>query len=137
LSGKYDKGLFGVDRDIETDSGVETFMYRKNYIIKTEGEEVHRNLLRHKVDIYHGIASFLDKHKVVVNGPKEVVLEGEFIMIATGSYPVHPPNIPFDFKRIHDSDSILNITRFPQSIVVLGAGVIGCEYATIFSTMGS
>lgn len=137
LSGKYDKGLFGVDRNVETDAGVETFMYRKNYIIKTEGEEVHRNLLRHGVDIYHGIASFKDKNTLHVQGPKEIDLEGDFILIATGSYPVHPPTIPFDFKRIHDSDSILNITRFPQSIAVLGAGVIGCEYATIFSTMGT
>lgn len=136
LSGKYDKGLYGIDRDVETDSGIETFMYRKNYIIKTEGEEVHRNLLRHKVDIFHGVASFVDKNRVRVAGPKEVELEGTNIMIATGSYPVHPSNIPFDLKRIHDSDSILNITRFPRSIAVLGAGVIGCEYATIFATMG-
>ncbi len=137
LSGKYDKGLFGVDRDVETDSSIETFMYRKNYIIKTEGEAVHRNLLRHKVDIYHGVATFVDRNTVLVNGPKEIDLKGEFILIATGSYPFHPNTIPFDLKRIHDSDSILNITRFPQSIVVLGAGVIGCEYATIFSTMGT
>ncbi len=136
LSGKYDKGLYGVDRDVESDAGVETFMYRKNYIIKTESEEVHRNLLRHNVDIYHGSASFVDKNTVHIHGPKEVDLNGDYIMIATGSYPFQPSTIPFDNKRVHDSDTILNITRFPQSIAVLGAGVIGCEYATIFSTMG-
>lgn len=137
LSGKYDKGLYGVERDIQGEASVEHFMYRKNYVIQTESEEVRRNLLLHKVTIYHGIASFVDKNHVHIEGPKEQVLEGKYILIATGSYPFHPPNIPFDGKRIHDSDTILNITRFPRSLAVLGAGVIGCEYATIFSTMGT
>ncbi len=137
LSGKYDKGLYGVDRDIEGDTSVDTFMFRKNWIIKTESEEVRKNLVRHGVDIYHGTASFVDANTVNVKGPKEVSLKGTYIIIATGSYPFHPPNIPFDNARIHDSDTILNITRYPQSLAVLGAGVIGCEYATIFSTSGT
>lgn len=136
LSGKYDKGLYGVDRDVEGDTTVENFMFRKNYIIKTESEEVKKNLDRHSVDVFHGIASFEDAHTIHVRGPKEETLTADYIIIATGSYPFHPQNIPFDNTRVHDSDSILNIRRFPQSVAVLGAGVIGCEYATIFSTMG-
>jgi NAD(P) transhydrogenase len=65
------------------------------------------------------------------------VIKGKNIIIATGSTPTHPQNIPFDRKTIHDSDSILEIKRFPKSIAILGAGVIGLEYATIFSTMGT
>lgn len=57
--------------------------------------------------------------------------------MATGSFPFHPPGIPFDGKFVHDSDTILNINRIPKSIVIVGAGVIGCEYATIFAVMGS
>lgn len=136
LSGKYDKGLYGVDRDVEGDTSVETFMFRKNWIIKTESEEVRKNLERHGVDVYHGVASFIDANTVEVKGPREATLKGSYIMIATGSYPFHPDNIPFDNKKVHDSDTILNIKRFPKSVAVLGAGVIGCEYATIFSTMG-
>lgn len=137
LSGKYDKGLYGVDRDLEGDTTVDTFMYRKNWIIKTESEEVRQNLLRHGVEIFHGTASFVDANTVKVQGPKEVTIKGDHVIIATGSYPFHPSNIPFDYTRIHDSDSILNITHYPQSLAVLGAGVIGCEYATIFSTSGT
>ncbi|MCB1180552.1 MAG: Si-specific NAD(P)(+) transhydrogenase [Chlamydiia bacterium] len=137
LSGKYTKGLYGVERDIERDASVEDFLYRKNYVVTTESEEVRKNLLRHNVDIYHGIASFAGLHEVHIKGPKEETLYGDYILIATGSYPVHPPNIPFDHHRVHDSDTILEITRFPQSIAVLGAGVIGVEYSTIFSTMGT
>lgn len=137
LSGKYDKGLFGIDRDIQGEASVQQFMYRKNYIIKTQSEEVKKNLDQHSVDVFHGIASFVDAHHVHIEGEAEVTLEATFILIATGSYPFHPPHIPFDQKRVHDSDTILDITRFPKSLAVLGAGVIGCEYATIFSTMGT
>ncbi len=137
LSGKYDKGLFGVDRDIEREATVEDFLYRKNWIINTESEEVRQNLIRHKIDVFHGVASFESAHEVRVKGDIEAVLSGDYIIIASGSYPFHPVNIPFDRKRVHDSDSILDIKHFPPSIAVLGAGVIGCEYATIFSTMGA
>ncbi len=137
LSGKYDKGLYGVDRDIERDTTIKDFMYRKDLVIKTESEEVRKNLVRHGVDIYHGIGSFVDANTVQVKGPKDATLKADYIIIATGSYPFHPSNIPFDNQRVHDSDTILNITRYPQSVAVLGAGVIGCEYATIFSTMGT
>ena len=137
LSGKYDKGLYGIDRDIAGEATVDTFMHRKNFVIETESREVHKNLLRHKVDIFHGIASFEDTHKILIQSDPPKTISGDFILIATGSCPFHPLNIPFDEKRVHDSDTILNITRFPKSIAVLGVGVIGCEYATIFSTMGT
>lgn len=137
LSGKFDKGLYGIDRDITREATVEDFLYRKNYVVSSEEQEVKQNLIRHKVNIYHGVGSFLDDYRIRVAGPKETVIYGTNILIATGSYPVHPPEIPFDLKQIHDSDSILSITWFPKSIAVLGAGVIGLEYATIFSTMGA
>lgn len=137
LSGKYDKGLYGIDRDIAGEASVENFMYRKDLIIHAESEEVRKNLELHKVKVYHGVATFEDKNTIKIKGPNEQTIRGEYIIIATGSYPFHPPNIPFDHERVHDSDSILEIKRFPKILAVLGAGVIGCEYATIFSTMGT
>lgn len=138
LSGKYDKGLYGVDRDILEEATVSHFLYRKNYIVETESKEVKENILRHQVKLFHGSASFVDPHHVQITGHKEnTVIYGEHILIAVGSSPTHPASIPFDNKKIHDSDSILSITQFPKSIAILGAGVIGLEYATIFSTMGT
>lgn len=137
FSGKYEKGLFGVERTLKHQATIDDFMFRKNFVIQSEGNEVHRNLKIHKVDIYHGIASFVDPHTIQVDGEDKVQIAADFIIIATGSYPFHPPEIPFDGARVLDSDSILGITRIPQSICILGAGVIGCEYATMFATMGS
>jgi len=138
FSGKYEKGLYGIDRDLRHEASVEDFMFRKNFVTKTEGESVEENLQRHKVDIYKGTCSFADPHTLTITSDKgEEQIQGDYILVATGSYPFQPKGIPFDGKRIHDSDTILEITRFPKSLCVVGAGVIGCEYTTIFSTMGT
>lgn len=136
FSGKYEKGLYGIDRDLKHDASIEDFMYRKNYVTHAAANEIQENLQRHQVEIFMGEASFEDSHTIRVKGEKEELIHGDYIIIATGSYPYHPSDIPFDGKRINDSDTILQITRFPKSLCVVGAGVIGCEYTTIFATMG-
>ncbi len=137
LSGKFEKGVYGVERGLEHEASVEDFMYRKNFVSASAAQEIYENLMRHGVAIFHGTASFEDPHTIKIKGEKEELIYGENIIIATGSYPYHPANIPFDGKRIHDSDTILQIHRFPSSLCIVGAGVIGCEYATIFATMGT
>lgn len=136
LSGVYHKGVFGVDKDLGREVGVHDFMYRKNVVTNTMDKIVQYNLERHGVEVFSGTASFINAHAVKISGSLEQTIEGKHVLIATGSYPYHPANIPFDYQRVHDSDSILDIQKFPQSICVLGAGVIGCEYATIFGAMG-
>ncbi len=137
LSGKYEKGVYSVERGLEHEASVEDFMYRKNFVSASAAQEIHENLMRHGVVIYHGVASFEDANCIKIQGKKEETIYGKNIIIATGSYPYHPENIPFDGVRIHDSDTILQIRRFPSSLCIVGAGVIGCEYATIFATMGT
>lgn len=134
LSGKQDKGLYGIDRTMAQEATIEHFLYRKKKVAKAEAETVKKNLQDHQVTLFHGSAEFIDAHTIKVG---EKALTADHLILATGSYPVRPPLIPFDNRRIHDSDSILEITRFPKSIAILGAGVIGLEYATIFATMGA
>lgn len=138
FSGIYEKGLYGTEKALQGDTSLAKFMYRKNIVTTDAALAVESNLCQHMVDRYDGIASFLDPHTINIRTKKDnKTISGEHIIIATGSYPSHPPEIPFDGKLVHDSDTILNIDTFPQSICILGAGVIGCEYATIFSTMGT
>ncbi len=136
LSGVYQKGIFGVDKEVGRSTGVHDFLYRKNVVTSHMHKIIRYNLDKHGVEIFEGAAELIDKNHVKINGDLEQTIEGDFILIATGSYPYHPPSIPFDHHRVHDSDTILNIKRFPRSICVVGAGVIGCEYATIFGAMG-
>ncbi len=137
LSGKQEKGMFSIERDLSRKASIEDFMFRKNLITATESLAIGENLKRHGVDVYHGLGSFEDLHTISVSAPSNCSITADFILIATGSYPYHPSHIPFDGIRVHDSDTILQIKRFPKSLCVVGAGVIGSEYATIFSTVGS
>lgn len=139
FSGKYEKGLFGVDRKLQHDASLDDFMYRKNQVVSSAAQEIRENLQRHGVDIFAGVASFEDPHTINISAENQPTktIQGKNIIIATGSYPYHPAQIPFDASRIHDSDTILQIDHIPASLCIVGAGVIGCEYATIFAAMGT
>lgn len=136
LSGIYQKGVFSIDKELGRKTGVHDFLFRKNVVTSQMNKSVIHNLKNHGIDVFEGFASFLSRNEILVSGELERKLETNYVLIATGSYPYRPEHIPFDDHRVHDSDSILEITRFPKSICVLGAGVIGCEYATIFGATG-
>jgi NAD(P) transhydrogenase len=95
------------------------------------------NMQYHNIDIFKGQGSFLDSKtiKVESKGKPSEILKGKIILIATGSSPRRPDNFPKD-SNIYDSDSILKIKKIPENMIVIGGGVIGCEYACIFSALG-
>ncbi|MBN8431740.1 Si-specific NAD(P)(+) transhydrogenase [Microbulbifer salipaludis] len=93
---------------------------------------------RNRVDLIVGEASFRDANSVEVqltDGAKEIVTAEKFV-IATGSRPYRPADVDFDHPRVYDSDTILDMEHTPQAIIIYGAGVIGCEYASIFAALG-
>ncbi|NGX60908.1 MAG: Dihydrolipoyl dehydrogenase [Chlamydiae bacterium] len=90
-----------------------------------------------KIRVYEGYGKFLSPHEIKVTGGKEeAVLEGKTIILATGSEPRALPNMPFDYERIHDSTSLLNITELPKKILIIGGGIIGCEFACLHHAFG-
>lgn len=136
LSGLNQKGLYSVDRKLSHNPDASDFLFRERFVVKTEGQEWRMELLQKKVDVYFGAGSFLDPHRIEVQGDQPEVLFGRNILIATGSYPAHPAGIPFDGQHVHDSDTVLQINHIPRSLCIVGAGVIGCEYATMFAVLG-
>lgn len=136
-SGLHEKGLFGVDKELERAVSADDFFFRKNEVQDSQELGIEKNFLLHNIEVFKGSGSMIDAHTVKVEGPNAGEISGDFILIATGSYPFHPPGIPFDGKFVHDSDTILSIKGIPKSMVIVGAGVIGCEYATIFAVMGT
>lgn len=93
---------------------------------------------RNRVTLIHGVASFVDKNTVkVVNADgSEELITAKNVVLATGSRPYHPPGVDFNHPRVYDSDTILQLAHDPRSIIIYGAGVIGCEYASIFRGLG-
>ena len=138
LSGFDQRGYrHAVDVSLKSELSVRAFMHRKDVVIEKEWERIDTNLLRHNVDRYSGTASFRSPNEIVVrNALGEQVLGANVFLIATGSSPYRPKEVPFDDELICDSDSILHIDRIPASLAVVGAGVIGCEYASIFAALG-
>src|SRR5262249_10899464 len=95
---------------------------------------------RYGATVYRGTGKFLDPHTVRVVHPSPpggvTDLRAEKIVVAIGSAPMRPPVFPFEHSRVHDSDELLYITAIPRSLAVVGAGVIGSEYACMFSALG-
>ncbi|MEQ9408102.1 MAG: Si-specific NAD(P)(+) transhydrogenase [Fuerstiella sp.] len=92
---------------------------------------------RNDVDVFHGTASFVNDHQIRVTEPDgdERLLTADSFVIATGSRPYRPPDIDFSHPRIFDSDTILDLPESPRSMTIYGAGVIGCEYASMFRNL--
>ena len=94
---------------------------------------------RNRVPVFEGSAVFLDAHRLEVRGESATpeVLKATNFVIASGSRPYHPPDLDFTHPRVKDSDSILRYGNHPFSVTIFGAGVIGCEYASIFVNLGA
>jgi NAD(P) transhydrogenase len=138
LSGHQARELYGVAVKLDRTATLEHLMARKDVIAASESARIRGSLLRHGVCYVHGSARMEDANTVVVNDGSDVRrLRGAFVLIATGSRPFHPKEIDFADDHIHDSDEILNIHRLPERLVVLGAGVIGCEYTCMFAALGT
>ncbi|OQX32807.1 MAG: NAD(P)(+) transhydrogenase [Candidatus Sedimenticola endophacoides] len=105
-------------------------------VIQEQVTTRYRYYARNRVDILHGRGRFLDAGTLAVEqGGKERHYQAEHYVIATGSSPYHPAQIDFTHPRVHDSDSILSLEHTPKSLTIYGAGVIGCEYASIFCNL--
>jgi NAD(P) transhydrogenase len=136
LSGFRQRELYGLSVELNPDLAVPKLLSRKNAVRELEVARIKWNLERHRVPTLRGVAHFIDPHTVEIVGagaPRRIT--GEVFLVATGSKPHHPPDIPFDDEDVDDSDTILQIDRLPKTMLVVGGGVIGCEYASMFAAM--
>jgi NAD(P) transhydrogenase len=139
LSGYRARDMYGVSVKLEDrHAAVPRLIARKDTIAATESIRIRENLARHHVELARGAARFVEPGIVAIDGPDGSVrtVKGRFFLIATGSVPRNPPDVPIAELDVYDSDEILAIDELPDRLVVLGAGVIGCEYACMFAALG-
>ncbi len=139
LSGFRQRELYGLDLGLKKKQlHVQDFLSRERVVKDLERQRIWDNLRRHHVRLYKGAAAFVDAHTVAVRPERspELRLTGEVILVATGSYPFRPAVFPFHDPRVLDSDTVLTLTAIPPSMLVVGGGVIGCEYACMFAALG-
>ncbi len=137
LSGFRQRGLHGVDLALSRQATVSDFLYQLETVVTEERLRITANLERHKVRTFHGAARFVDPHTIAIDsGATPTVIKAKHVLVATGSSPHRPPQFPFEQENVYDSDEIVRLHDIPKSMVVVGGGVIGCEYACLFATLG-
>ena len=139
LSGYRQRELYGVSVDIAPQLEIAKLIERKNAVREQETDRMLGNLARHGIELVHGSARLLDAGTVEVTDElgERRRMATDVILIVTGSSPFRPREIPFEDPDVHDSDNILEIDHVPTSLAVLGGGVIGCEYASMFAVLGT
>jgi NAD(P) transhydrogenase len=150
LSGIRARKLVGVDLALKHETTVADFLWHEQHVKEGFNTMIQRQLKADQADIFFGTGSFVDPHTVRVQPGQmpgsgaqaaatdgEVLLRGESVLIATGSSPFRPALFPFDRPEVYDSDTILQLDCLPKRLAVVGAGVIGSEYACTFAILGA
>jgi NAD(P) transhydrogenase len=140
LTGMSQRELYGASYRVKEKITPADLLARTQHVIGKEIDVVRSQLMRNRVELYVGHARFIDEHTVYVDDPsraERVTVSGRYIVIATGTLPARPPGVEFDENRVLDSDGILDLKSIPGSMVVVGAGVIGIEYASMFAALGT
>jgi NAD(P) transhydrogenase len=137
LSGYRKRDLHGISLQYHGALGVHEFLHRGLQVRHALDTWIHANLERHRVAVHRGVASFVDRHTVrVVSQLEPITITGDVILIATGSRPLALGDVPPGQTGVYDSESILRMATVPRSLVVIGGGAIGCEYACLFRVLG-
>jgi NAD(P) transhydrogenase len=124
--------------NLKPDTQIATLLSRLEQVVQAHDSFMSKQLRRNSISLLHGRARFVDAHTIemqTVDGASQLFTAGT-IVVATGSRPRNPKEIPVDHEHILDSDSLLSMLYLPQSLAVIGGGVIGCEYASIFALLG-
>ncbi len=127
----------GIDIKGEIAVNLKQMIERKNGVIKQTCDGIDFLMKKNKIDVYHGIGSFVTKNKVRISGDKNEEIETERVIIATGSKPSSLPGIDIDKKRVITSTEALNLTEVPKHLIVIGGGVIGLELGSVYSRLGA
>jgi NAD(P) transhydrogenase len=137
LSGFYNQAFYGANYHVKENITMNDLNFRVTRVIENEAAVLQDQLKRNGVDLYHGIGSFTDPHGIrVENTTGFHELQAEFVVIAVGTKPTCNPKVPINGRNIVNSDQILNMPTIPKTLIVVGGGVIGVEYACMFSTLG-
>jgi NAD(P) transhydrogenase len=139
LSGYRERGLYGASYTVKEQITMEDLLFRTDHVVRNEIDVTRHQLRRNGIEVINAEASFIDPHTVhlvYVDGRGARDVTTQFVVIATGTTVTDHEGIPFDGKSIFTSDDVLNLEQLPRSLTVIGGGVIGIEYASIFAALG-
>ncbi|MBC7813186.1 MAG: FAD-dependent oxidoreductase, partial [Burkholderiales bacterium] len=136
LSGYRERGMYGASYTVKQHIGMEDLLFRSDHVIRNEIDVTQHQLLRNGIELVAADVSFAGLHQLQLNhsdGNGQRIVSAANIVIAVGTSATRDPQIPFDGRRVFTSDDILKLDKIPRTLTVIGAGVIGMEYASIFA----
>ena len=139
LSGYREHAIYGESYKVKEKITLRDLLFRVEPVVRHEVDVARAQLLRNGVDLVHAEATLVDAHTIRLKLPEggaERLVTTETIVIAVGTRAAQDPNIPLDGTHVFSSDDILTLDELPQSLTVIGGGVIGCEYASVFAELG-
>ena len=137
FSGHNYQGIYGVSYRVKEKITMEDLAFRVQHVIKTEIDVTVAQLSRNNIEVMSGVASFVGPNTIRVNEPRGVSdYQAENIVIATGTKPAVSTKVPINGRNIINSDQVLDMPEVPKTLIVVGGGVIGVEYACMFATLG-
>ncbi len=139
LSGWRERAIYGMSYAVKRNITIQDLLVRVDYVVRTEREIIQAQMYRNGVALVYATASFVDDHSIrltMADGSGSRVVTGSHIVIATGTDAAKVADSPIDGRHIFTSDYITTLDSIPRSLTVVGAGVIGCEYACIFAALG-
>ncbi len=137
LSGFRQRTFYGRGYVVKDRIAMSDLVFRAQAVMAREVEVIKAQLRRNYVTTFVGDARFKDPHTIEIHNEDGVQLvHGEYILVACGTRPAHSDGIPIDGKRIFDSDQVNSLEEVPRELIVVGAGIIGLEYASMFATLG-
>ena len=138
LSGLRQRTFYGRGYAVKDQIAMQDLVFRSDAVMAREIEVIKSQLRRNRVTVLEGNAHFLDDHKVeVLSDMGSTIVHGDYFVIACGTRPAHDAQIPIDGKRIFDSDQVHELQEVPRELIVVGAGIIGLEYASMFAALGT
>ncbi|MBM3549339.1 MAG: Si-specific NAD(P)(+) transhydrogenase [Alphaproteobacteria bacterium] len=139
LSGYRERGIYGASYTVKQNIGIQDLLFRTSHVIRHEIDVTRHQLMRNRIEMFEASAGFVDANTVrltSLNGKGHRDVTAGSVVIACGTHATQDKHIPFDGQRVFISDDVLTLEKLPRSLAVIGAGVIGAEYATIFAALG-
>ena len=139
LTGYRERGIYGESYSVKQDITMSDLMIRTNHVMHQNTDTLRHQLLRNRVDLITAEASFIDGHTLDLaseDGRSHRPVTTDKVVVAVGTTPTKPEGVQADGKRILLSDDVLDLPDLPRSLAIIGAGVIGLEYGSIFATLG-
>ncbi len=138
LSGYSYHGIYGMNYRVKEKITISDLSFRVQQVIKTEIDIINAQLSRNGIDMLTGSASLLDPHRVrIENSRGQAEYTADFIVVATGTKPAESAKVPINGRNILNSDQIFFLTEIPRTFIIVGGGVIGVEYASMFAVLGA